>query len=239
VKERDAPQQARGTLAMSESLAFDLYGTLVDPTSHADLLARYVDDPAGLAVCWRRHQLEVSWLLSLMGRYEDWENVTRYALQAALDETQVELTGAELRELQDRSKVPRLYDDVVDALEELRTAGHELTIFSNSTLALLETIADQTGIRRFFSALISVDAVGVFKPAPAVYAHAAAVLDRPIGKVWLVSGNPFDAAGAKAAGMRVVKLERQHSIRYAFAAPPDLVVSSLRELPSALTEPSS
>ena len=38
---------------MPESLAFDLYGTLVDPGSQADVLARHVDDPAGLAACWR------------------------------------------------------------------------------------------------------------------------------------------------------------------------------------------
>lgn len=224
---------------MPESLAFDLYGTLVDPASQADVLARYVDDRSGLAACWRRHQLEISWLLSLMGRYEDWVGVTRYALQAALDEVQVSLSDSELRELLDRARVPALYDDVVDALEALRSAGHELAIFSNGTQALLETTADRTGIRGFFSALISVDDVGVFKPAPDVYAHAAAVLGQPINEVWLVSGNPFDAAGAKAAGMRVVKLERQHSIRYAFAEPPDLVVSSLRELASALTQGSS
>jgi hypothetical protein len=60
----------------SESLAFDLYGTLVDPASQADVLAQYTDDPAGLAACWRRHQREVSWLLSLMGRYEGWVSVT-------------------------------------------------------------------------------------------------------------------------------------------------------------------
>lgn len=224
---------------MPESLAFDLYGTLVDPASQADVLSQYVDDPSGLAACWRRHQLEISWLLTLMGRYEDWAKVTGYALQAALDEVQVRLSDSELRELLDRASVPKLYGDVVDALEALRSAGHELAILSNGTPALLETIAERTGIRGFFSALISADDVGVFKPAPAVYAHAAGVLGRPIGEVWLVSGNPFDAAGAKAAGMPVVKLERQHSIRYAFAEPPDLVVASLLELASALTEPSS
>src|SRR6266852_2394739 len=99
---------------MPEPLAFDLYGTLADPASQADVLARYVDDPAGLAVCWRRHQLEISWLLSLMGRYEDWGEVTRYGLRAALDELQIELADSGLRELLERARVPRLYRDVID-----------------------------------------------------------------------------------------------------------------------------
>ena len=60
-----------------------------------------------------------------------------------------------------------------------------------------------------------------------------------IGDVWLVTGNPFDAAGAKSAGMRVAKLERGGSLRYAFAPTPDLVVTTLRELPAALRASSS
>jgi 2-haloacid dehalogenase len=83
--------------------------------------------------------------------------------------------------------------------------------------------------------VISVDEVGVFKPAPAVYEHAARRLGRPIADVWLVSANPFDAAGGKVAGMRVCKLERRPSIRYAFAGPPDLILTSLAALPAALS----
>jgi hypothetical protein len=43
---------------MPESLAFDLYGTLVPRACQADVLAQYLDDPAGLVGCWRRRQLE-------------------------------------------------------------------------------------------------------------------------------------------------------------------------------------
>jgi hypothetical protein len=35
--------------------------------------------------------------------------------------------------------------------------------------------------------------------------------------------------------MRVCKLERQPSIRYAFAGPPDLILTSLAALPAALS----
>jgi hypothetical protein len=36
--------------------------------------------------------------------------------------------------------------------------------------------------------------------------------------------------------MRVCKLERQPAIRYAFAEPPDLILTSLASLPTALTQ---
>src|SRR5262249_15215968 len=132
--------------------------------------------------------------------------------------------------------VPVLYDDVQDALAELAAAGHELAVFSNGTAAQLRAILADTAIAGHFDQVISVDEVGIFKPAPAVYEHAARRLGRPIADVWLVSANPFDAAGGKAAGMRVCKLERQPSIHYAFAQPPDLIITSMAALLTALAE---
>jgi hypothetical protein len=49
-----------------------------------------------------------------------------------------------------------------------------------------------------------------------------------------VSANPFDCAGAKSAGLGVVKVERGPTLTYGFAAAPDLVVASLTELAGAL-----
>ena len=218
-------------------LAFDMYGTLVDPASFAIALRGWIDDPERAAASWRRHQLEISWLLSVMGCYEDWASVTRYGLLSVLQESGLELADERLEEVLDRARIPALFDDVPDALEALIGAGHELAVFSNGTAAQLGSILAETGIAGYFSAVISVDEVGIFKPAPAVYEHAARRLGRAIGDVWLVSANPFDAAGAKAAGMRVAKLERGRSIRYGFAPPADLVIASLAELADLLPPP--
>jgi 2-haloacid dehalogenase len=76
--------------------------------------------------------------------------------------------------------------------------------------------------------------VRVYKPSPRAYRHAAERLGLARGEVWLVSANPFDCAGAKSAGLGVVKVERGPSFAYGFAEPPDLVVASLTELADAL-----
>jgi 2-haloacid dehalogenase len=224
---------------MTAALAFDMYGTLVDPASLAGALAADVEDPQAVAAAWRRHQLEISWLLTAMGRYEDWAHVTRYGLLAALQEAESVLPAERLEELLGQAGVLVIYEDVRDALAGLCDAGHALAVFSNGTASELEVILAETGIGGYFADVISVDEVGVFKPAPDVYEYAARRLGRPIADVWLVSANPFDAAGGKAAGMRVCKLERKPSIRYAFAPPPDMTITSLAELPTALTERST
>lgn len=61
------------------------------------------------------------------------------------------------------------------------------------------------------SNIVSVDPLGVFKPDPRAYKHMAEVagFESQMERVWLVSSNPFDAAGAVAAGMKAVWVCRQ------------------------------
>jgi len=193
-------------------------------------------DLGPLISLWRRHQLEISWLLSVMERYEDFERVTAYALDVAIGECGLRLSGADRRALMRSVELLEVHSDVDVALARLDDAGFPLAVLSNGSPRMLDALLGRAGIRERFAAVISVDEVGVFKPAPAVYHHAARRLGRLIGDVWLVSGNPFDAAGAKAAGMRVAKIERQPSFRYPFAGDPDITVSSLEELAARLIE---
>ncbi len=62
-----------------EALAFDMYGTLVDPIRIRDRLERYVpyDEALRMAEVWRQKQLEYTFRLTAMEKYEDFEWVTR------------------------------------------------------------------------------------------------------------------------------------------------------------------
>src|SRR3990170_2211156 len=61
-----------------EALAFDMYGTLVDPIGIRNQLERYLsDETPRVAEVWRQKQLGYTFLLTLMERYEDFERVTR------------------------------------------------------------------------------------------------------------------------------------------------------------------
>jgi 2-haloacid dehalogenase len=60
---------------------FDVYGTLFDVHSVVCTCNRYFPDQgAALSKAWRAKQLEYTWLRSLMGRYEDFWQVTESAL---------------------------------------------------------------------------------------------------------------------------------------------------------------
>ena len=184
----------------------------------------------GLAARWRARQLEISWLLSLMDRYEDFDRVTAHALDFALAEASESLGEAERRDVLARLDLLDLHEDARPALEALANAGFTLAVLSNGTPRALDALLRRAGIRDRFEVVVSADEVRVYKPAARVYRHAAERLRRPIGDVWLVSANPFDLAGAKAAGMRPAAVERVRRPRYAFAPPPDLAAPSLVDL---------
>ncbi len=170
-----------------------------------------------------------------MERYEDFEVVTAHALDVALADCGLRLVDGEREALLRTVELLEVFPDAGPALDRLRDAGFPLAVLSNGSPRMLESMLGHAGIRDRFAAVISVHEVRAYKPAPAVYHHAARCLGRAIGDVWLVSGNPFDAAGAKAAGMKVAKVERRPSFHYPFATAPDLTVTSLEELAGALS----
>ncbi len=68
----------------AEALAFDMYGTLVNPIRIWKQLEQYVsNDAVRVAEAWRQKQLEFTFRLTAMERYEDFEQVTRKALDYA------------------------------------------------------------------------------------------------------------------------------------------------------------
>jgi 2-haloacid dehalogenase len=66
---------------MKITLAFDVYGTLVDPSGMANYLADDLGAKASeFADCWREKQLEYSFRRGLMGKYADFSICTSDAL---------------------------------------------------------------------------------------------------------------------------------------------------------------
>ena len=78
---------------MGDVVAFDLYGTLIDPIGIAAEIDRALPGGRGqeIAVLWRTKQLEYSFRLTAMRHYQDFRWVTDRALRFAAANTGVEL----------------------------------------------------------------------------------------------------------------------------------------------------
>lgn len=219
-----------------EVLAFDLYGTLVDPIAISNELGRALGGSDGreAASLWRLKQLEYSFRLTAMNRYEDFRWVTSRALDFALASVGVSLPDEQARRLIELYDHLQPFPDAVPALRALTGMGYELAVFSNGTPAMIGNCLENSGLAGFFSQRISVDEVRAFKPSPAVYRHAAERLSRPAGRIRLVTSNAFDSVGASAAGMRTAWVNRSGAPFDTIGQPPGLIVPALDRLPARL-----
>jgi len=213
-------------------LLFDAYGTLFDVHSVIEAGRAVTEDPQALSATWRGKQLEYTWLLSLMGRYQDFWDVTGAALSFACRRLGLEVGPAERARLMDAYLGLDPFPEVRTALERLR--GLRCGILSNGAPRMLEAVVAHAGLGALLEAVISVDEVRTFKPAPAVYALGPARLGLPREAIGFVSSNCWDVIGAKAYGFQVVWVNRLRAPLEELGLAPDLEVSDLDGLARAL-----
>src|SRR3954454_22749977 len=116
-----------GTTASPAVLAFDMYGTLVDPIRVWTRLQGYAPDHAlKIAEVWRQKQLEYSFRLTVMERYHDFEWVTRRAMEHALAVAGFDLSPERKAALMAGYDDLETYPDVLPGLARLREAGHRM-----------------------------------------------------------------------------------------------------------------
>ena len=193
------------------TLAFDIYGTLIDTCGVTGLLEQHIgsDKAPSFALLWRDKQLEYSFRRALMGAYAPFHVCTSDALAYCIDEFDVEISPQQHAGLIECYLNLPVFDDVIDCLETLSPrADIQAFAFTNGTQGDVETLITNAGIHRHFKAIISVDEIKTFKPDPAVYQY---LLDRSGADkkdCWLISGNNFDVIGATVFGMNSVWLKR-------------------------------
>jgi 2-haloacid dehalogenase len=73
---------------------------------------------------------------------------------------------------------------------------------------MLEAAVASAGIGAYLDAVLSVEAVGRFKPAPEVYALVEARFALPPKRAMFISSNGWDIAGAAGFGFHAVWVNR-------------------------------
>jgi 2-haloacid dehalogenase len=221
---------------MAVTLAFDVYGTLIDTHGVVAKLGEFVGDRAtDFSSAWRDKQLEYSFRRGLMQNYENFAVCTRDALDYTGARFGVDFTPAEKQALLDIYRELPAFDDVQDALSDLAARGCRLYAFSNGSAEAVETLLSAAGIRERFVGVVSCDDIRSFKPNPAVYAHFLRKAQATGSEAWLISGNPFDVIGAISAGMRGAWVRRSADAVFdPWGIEPTVTVTSINELADAI-----
>lgn len=201
------------------ALLLDAMGTLLELEPPVPRLRRLLAERLGLAVSearaqealageiafYRAHHLEGADAASLSDLRARCTEVLRAGLgPAGAGADPGELQAAMLGALRFRA-----YPEVPDALAALRAAGLRLVVVSNWDCSL-PTALEQAGLERAVDAVVSSAALGVAKPAAAIFEHALEVAGVPARQAWHVGDSlDEDVLGAQAAGATAVLVARE------------------------------
>jgi 2-haloacid dehalogenase len=221
---------------MQTTLAFDVYGTLINTHGVLGALEKLVGDQAKqFSTTWREKQLEYSFRKGLMQNYETFAVCTSQALDYTCRYYQTDLSDKQRTELMGIYRVLPAFDDVKEGLTRLKEAGFRLYAFSNGAADALEVLLDNAGIRDLFLGVVSVDDIKSFKPNPAVYSHFLRQANSTGSDAWMISSNSFDVIGAISAGMKSAWIQRSPEALFdPWGIEPTITVTTLLELKEKL-----
>jgi 2-haloacid dehalogenase len=220
-------------MARPAALVFDAYGTLFDVHSVVALCDElWPARGAQVSLLWREKQLEYTWLRSLMGRYEDFAQVTEASLRYTCEALKLPYGDAKRDRLMTAYQRLATFPEVDETLDKLR--GIELAILSNGAPAMLEAVVANSGLNKRIPHVLSVDALRTYKPTPSVYQLAVDRLRVPVSAISFVSSNCWDAIGAKSFGFRTFWVNRGRQPIDELGVAPDHEVPTLADIPALL-----
>jgi 2-haloacid dehalogenase len=126
------------------------------------------------------------------------------------------------------------HPDVLEGVGRLADAGFDMIALTNGSTEVANSQIENAGLDEALRRVVSVDEVGRFKPDPAPYEHAAALMDVDIGEMVLVAAHDWDCAGAMSAGAQAVFVKRPGAIWGLPTPPPDQQVPDIIHLAEAL-----
>lgn len=219
---------------MSRVCVFDLQETLLDLRALDGQFARSFADAAAVRRRWFQQLLQSACVSIITDRYSDFTRLAEAALEMVAATEDVTLTREERHALLGQMRALPPHAEVRGALERLRAVGLRLAILTNATAAVAEAQLTHAGLRDFFEAVLSADAVQRLKPAPEPYQMAAHHLGVTVEQMRVVSAHAWDVAGALHAGCAAAFVSRPGLPFDPLVMPPDVVGEGLSDVAERL-----
>jgi 2-haloacid dehalogenase len=209
---------------------FDLYGTLLDYGSLAQIFAPLVARPDVFVSDWRQKQVQYTFAAALMDRYVDFDTLTGRAFAYVCAAHGVEPDAAQRSLAVEAWSALPAYPDAVDTLRTLHARGERCAVLSNGTPRAIAAALEHAGVAPFLEASLSVDAARTYKPKAPVYELAVRHFAMRPDRIAFVSSNGWDATGAAEFGFRVTWCNRAGLPAETFGKGPERTIRSLAEL---------
>ena len=212
-----------------KAIIFDAYGTLFDVNSAAEKSKNKIGDKwEAFANYWRTTQLEYTWLRSLMHRHKDFWQITEDSLDKSMKVFNI---NKDMKtELLNLYKKLSPFSEVKETLENLKKKEMKLSILSNGTPELLNTLVVSNKLDTIFDDIFSIEEVKIYKPDSKVY-------DLPVNKykikpneIIFLSANTWDVSGGGNYGYNSVWVNRNNTVFDNLDYKPFKEIKSLQQL---------
>ena len=233
------------------ALFIDLDDTLLDLSSDHDALVYTCEElsaQAGIDAAqlraantevWNTYwpTIESSWVLGLLEpleiRQETWSRTLRVC--GCTDASTLQL-AVQVHADTER-KLYRAFDDVDDLLSTAKSLGIGLAVVTNGNGAFQREKLRVLEIEDCFEAIVVSGELGIAKPDPWLFTTALQTFGLTPSEGWHVGDNPMtDVAGARAAGMSAIWLNRTARSRAEQEPESHAEIRSLHELATLLRQ---
>lgn len=216
---------------------FDAYGTLFDVAAAARIAAAepgrevFAQHWPKIAAHWRAKQLQYTWLRAVMNQHVEFWQVTQDGLDWALEAEGLD-GDTELRErLLQLYWELEAYPEVPAMLEALKAKGMNTAILSNGSPEMLAGAVQSARIGDVLDDVLSVESVGIYKPADVVYDLVGARFGCAKNEVLFVSSNGWDAGAAAGYGFTTAWVNRAGEPVDRLPGRPDHILNDLTGIP--------
>jgi 2-haloacid dehalogenase len=186
-------------------VVFDVMGTLFDLAPVRRRLEE-LGAPGAAFEAWFGRLLHSATSLTLAGEFRPFQELAESTLRSVL--AQLEL--AEERAPHVLAALGELdpYPDAQRAFDRIESAGVAIATLTNGGQEQTSRLLERAGLAGRVTAVVSVDEVRAFKPAPAPYRLVAERLGAEPAALTLIAAHGWDVVGAGAAGLGAVWVDR-------------------------------
>lgn len=184
----------------TRAVIFDMDGVIVDSEPLHELAFRQIFEQMGFG--GDRHGIEFEHYYGKSDRALWLDFIAKHQPTQPLDELLSWKQNHFLKILRERQP---LFPPIPDLVADL-AVRYSLAVASGSNHPVIDEVLAIRGLRRFFSAVASVEDVARPKPFPDVFLRAAELLNVPPASCVVIEDAAAGVQGARDAGMRVIAI---------------------------------
>lgn len=218
---------------MSKILLFDVNETLLDLSPLKPHFKRIFNDADAMRQ-WFLTLLHSSLTVTLSDDYSDFSSLANSALDVVCEQRKVSLKNEDRETILETIKKLPPHREVPESLERLRSNGFRLFTLTNSPPKTLQAQMENSGLRKYFEDIFSIEETKKFKPAIETYQSVAKKIGVETNETTMIAAHDWDISGAINAGCKTAYIAREGKVYNSLYKKPDISGKDLSEIADKL-----